>query len=76
MPKLSEPEAFWHTVNCAISDDEREAFNRWRGRLYEATWNALETARMHSGDVIGGDPVCNRISLICEIVSEIPTMYP
>jgi hypothetical protein len=32
---------FWHTANLAFSDKERQAFNKWKCEMYEASEKAV-----------------------------------
>ena len=32
---------FWHTGNCAFSDRERAAFNKWKAEIYVASEKLL-----------------------------------
>ncbi len=40
---------FWHTANLAFSDEEREAFNKWKWEIYDSS-EKLSSAINHLTD--------------------------
>jgi hypothetical protein len=65
---------FWHTANLAFSDEEREAFNKWKLEIYEASdKNMYESHALPDEEKFSY--VAHRARQLHDIVCAIPVMF-
>ena len=67
-------EDFWHTMNSAFSDGERQAFNEWRMNLYTAA-ELAKSAANHLPDEERFRYAGQKASETLKLVSKIPVMF-
>lgn len=66
-------EIFWHTANCAFSDEEREAFNKWKLDMYLAAEKARDAAN-HLPDDDRFTDVAKKARSMYDMVCAIPVL--
>lgn len=77
MGEVIHCESFWTTVNRAISDEEREAYNNWRERL-DARVDKLKTCL--AATAFDGAAVWDKVALeddierVSGVISEAPLL--
>lgn len=64
---------FWHTANCAFSDRERAAFNKWKLEMYEASEKAVSETN-HLPDEARFSHACKKARALHGMVCAIPVM--
>lgn len=64
---------FWHTANCAFSDAERQAFNKWKLDMYMTSEKAV-CATNHLPDEPRFSDVAQKARAVHEMVCAIPAL--